>query len=143
MTGHCNVATDCIVSLEGSVDSDEVVELYRANGWSSASKPKELLSALRGSHSLATARADGRLVGLTNAISDGSLVVYFPHMLVHPDWHRRGVGRQLMNAMLERYGGFHQLMLTADGDAVKFYEAMGFSRAGRTVAMWIYSGTDH
>lgn len=48
-----------------------------------------------------------------------------------------------MNAMLERYGSFHQLMLTADGDAVQFYEAMGFSRAGRTVPMWIYSGTDH
>lgn len=136
-------AEDCIVSLDGSVDSDEVVELYLANGWSSASKPKELLSALRGSHSLATARLDGRLIGLANAISDGSLVVYFPHMLVHPDWHRSGVGRQLMNAMLERYGGFHQLMLTADGDAVKFYEAMGFCRAGRTVPMWIYGGTDH
>ncbi|MFT4190589.1 MAG: GNAT family N-acetyltransferase [Comamonas sp.] len=134
---------NCIVTLDGSVDSDEVIELYAANSWSSARKPKELLSALRGSHSLATARAGGRLVGLVNAISDGSLVVYFPHMLVHPDWHRRGVGRQLMNVMLERYGDFHQLMLTADGDAVKFYEAMGFSRAGRTVPMWIYSGTDH
>ena len=48
-----------------------------------------------------------------------------------------------MNAMLERYGSFHQLMLTADGDAVRFYEAMGFSRAGQTVPMWIYGGTDH
>jgi|SRR5690606_135665 len=134
---------NCIVSFDGSVDSDEVVDLYLANGWSSVSKPKELLSALRGSHSLATARADGRLIGLANAISDGSLVVYFPHMLVHPDWHRRGVGRQLMMRMLERYGGFHQLMLTADGNAVRFYEAMGFSRAGQTVPMWIYSGTDH
>ena len=136
-------ALNFVVSFDGAVEPDEVVELYVANGWSSASKPKELLSALRGSHSLAMARADGRLVGLANAISDGALVVYFPHMLVHPDWHRRGIGRQLMTAMLERYRGFHQLMLTADGDAVAFYEAMGFSRAGRTVPMWIYGGTDH
>lgn len=133
----------CVVSFDGAVEPAEVVELYAANGWSSASRPTELMSALRGSHSLVTARADGRLIGLANAISDGSLVVYFPHMLVHPGWHRQGVGRQLMNAMLERYGSFHQLMLTADGDAVQFYEAMGFSRAGRTVPMWIYSGTDH
>ena len=134
---------NCVVSFDGAVGRDEVVELYSANGWSSANKPMELMSALRGSHSLVTARADGQLIGLGNAISDGALVVYFPHMLVHPDWHRRGVGRQLMNAMLERYGGFHQLMLTADGDAVKFYESMGFSRAGRTVPMWIYGGADH
>ena len=70
-------AMDCVVSLDGSVDSKEVVELYAANGWSSAGKPKELLLALRDSHSLATARVNGRLIGLANAISDGSLVVYF------------------------------------------------------------------
>lgn len=133
----------CLISLNDSVDLGEVIELYAANGWSSASKPKQLLSALRGSHSFATARVDARLVGLVNAISDGSLVAYFPHMLVHPDWQRRGVGRQLMKAMLERYGHLHQLMLTADGDAVAFYEAMGFSRAGPMVPMWIYDGTDH
>jgi hypothetical protein len=48
-----------------------------------------------------------------------------------------------MEAMLNRYRSFHQLMLTADGDAVHFYEAMGFTRAGRTVPMWVYAGTDH
>lgn len=132
-----------VVSLEDAIDQDEVIELYRANGWSSADKPIELMAALRGSHSLVTARVEGRLLGLANAISDGHLVVYFPHMLVHPDSHRQGIGRSMMNALLERYRHFHQLMLTADGDAVQFYEAMGFARAGRTVPMWIYAGTDH
>lgn len=86
---------------------------------------------------------EGRLVGLANAISDGHLVVYFPRMLVHPDHHRQGIGRDLMRAMLDRYRSFHQLMLTAEGNAVSFYEAMGFTRAGRTVPMWIYDGTEH
>lgn len=101
------------------------------------------MRALHGSHALATARVDGRLVGLVNAISDGHLVAYFPHMLVLPEFQRQGIGRRLMAAMLERYRDFHQLMLTADGDAVAFYEAMGFARAGRTVPMWIYAGNDH
>lgn len=132
-----------VVSLGDSVARDEVVDLYRANAWSSADKPDELLAALRGSHSLVTARTGGRLVGVGNAISDGHLVVYFPHMLVHPDSHRMGIGRLMMRAMLEHYQHFHQLMLTADGDAVQFYESLGFARAGRTVSMWVYSGTDH
>lgn len=34
-------------------------------------------------------------------------------------------------------------MLTADGDAVKFYKALGFERAGETEPMWIYVGADH
>ena len=131
------------ISLTDAITEPEVIAIYQANGWSSAGKPKQLLSALRNSHSLVTARADGRLVGLGNAISDGHLVVYFPHLLVHPAFHRQGVGRAMMKALLQRYRNFHQLMLTADGAATGFYEAMGFERAGRTVPMWIYAGGDH
>jgi len=132
-----------VVSLHDSIATDEVIELYRANAWSAANKPGELMAALRNSHALATARIEGRLVGLANAISDGHLVVYFPHLLVHPEMQRRGIGRALMEAMLDRYRSFHQLMLIADGDALRFYEAMGFTQAGQTTPMWIYAGTDH
>jgi len=131
------------VSIDDSVEVSEVVALYAANGWSSAQKPDELLAALRNSHSLVTARVGGKLVGIANAISDGHLVVYYPHLLVHPDSHGQGIGRRMMVAMQDRYGDFHQQMLTADGDSVAFYEATGFERAGKTVPMWIYGGDDH
>lgn len=137
------MSSNAVISLSDPIAQEEVLSLYVANRWSSAEKPDLLMRALRNSHALATARVDGRLVGLVNAISDGHLVAYFPHMLVLPECQRQGVGRQLMAAMLERYRDFHQLMLTADGDAVAFYEAMGFTRAGRTISMWIYAGNDH
>ena len=137
------MSSNAVISLSDPIAQEEVLSLYVANRWSSAEKPDLLMRALRNSHALATARVDGRLVGLVNAISDGHLVTYFPHMLVLPEFQRQGVGRQLMAAMLERYRDFHQLMLTADGDAVAFYEAMGFTRAGRTISMWIYAGNDH
>lgn len=57
----------------------EVIELYRAVSWSSADKPVALYSGLLASHSLVTAWDAARLVGLGNAISDGHLVVYYPH----------------------------------------------------------------
>ena len=135
----CEVA----VSLSDGIETGEVIEIYRANGWSSAEKPVELLAALRNSHSLATARIGGRLVGLGNAISDGHLVVYYPHLLVHPDFQGRGIGKKLMEALQAKYRGFHQQMLTADGKAIEFYRKMGFERAGKTEPMWIYAGRDH
>jgi ribosomal protein S18 acetylase RimI-like enzyme len=131
------------ISLTDTLEEQEVLALYAANRWSSAQKPRELLAALRNSHGLVTARVGGRLVGVGNAITDGHLVVYFPHLLVHPDFHRQGIGRGMMRAMLDRYGGFHQLLLSADGDAVGFYEAMGFEQAARIVSMWVYRGDDH
>jgi ribosomal protein S18 acetylase RimI-like enzyme len=131
------------VSMNDPIEADEVLDLYRANHWSSAEKPRELMLALRNSHSVVTARVDGRLAGLGNAISDGVLVVYFPHLLVHPDFQRRGIGKAMMAAMFECYAGFHQQVLMADGRAVEFYRSLGFTRAGKTEPMWIYAGNDH
>lgn len=131
------------ISFDDSIKVSEVVDLYAANGWSSARKPDELVAALRNSHSLVTARLQGKLVGIANAISDGHLVVYYPHLLVHPDNHGQGIGHRIMVAMQDRYGTFHQQMLTADGDSVGFYATIGFERAGKTVPMWIYGGDDH
>jgi len=82
-------------------------------------------------------------VGLGNAISDGHLVVYYPHLLVHPDNQGQGIGRRIMSAMRQRYDSFHQQMLTADVDSTGFYERAGFERAGKTIPMWIYDGEDH
>ena len=134
---------DIEIEVNGTIEEQEVIELYRLNNWSSVEKPDQLLPALRNSHTLVTARASGLLVGIANAISDGHLVVYYPHLLVHPDFHRKGIGRKLVEAMNVIYGNFHQQMLTADGEAIEFYKAVGFVRAGKTEPMWIYAGTEH
>ncbi|MGH1543813.1 MAG: GNAT family N-acetyltransferase [Arenicella sp.] len=131
------------ITVNDVIDQTEVTELYRANEWSAAEKPQQLMAALRNSHSLITARIDGRLIGIANAISDGHLVVYYPHMLVHPEFQGHGTGRKMMEAMQGIYHGFHQQMLTADGDAIGFYKALGFERAGKTEPMWVYAGEDH
>jgi len=122
---------------------ESLVTLYHANGWSSAQKPELLRKALLASHSLITAWDEARLVGLGNAISDGYLVVYYPHLLVRPDYQGRGIGTELMRRLLARYEGFHQHMLVADGRALEFYRKCGFQRAGKTEPMWIYAGHDH
>ncbi len=131
------------IALNDQIDAEETLNLYRLNQWSSADKPEQLLQALRHSHSLVTARKEGQLIGLGNAISDGYLVVYYPHMLVHPDFQRQGIGRLMMNKLQEVYADFHQQMLTADNEARSFYESLGFERAGKTEPMWKYAGTEH
>ena len=120
-----------------------ILRLYSANEWSSASKPAELRDALLNSHSLLTAWDGDRLVGLGNAISDGHLVVYYPHLLVDPEYQRKGIGSELVRRLMANYEGFHQHVLIADGRAIDFYRKCGFTRAGKTESMWIYSGQDH
>ncbi|MFC1524131.1 GNAT family N-acetyltransferase [Thermodesulfobacteriota bacterium] len=125
------------------IPRDQLLALYRLNQWSSAEKPDLLYKALLNSHTLVSAWIDDRLVGIANAISDGHLVVYYPHMLVHPDHQGNGIGNKMMAALQNKYRSFHQQMLTADKQAVNFYRKCGFERAGETQPMWIYAGDDH
>jgi GNAT superfamily N-acetyltransferase len=136
-------SNNIVFSESRDLPLESVLTLYRAHGWSSADKPELLHKALRASHSLITAWDGPKLVGLGNAISDGHLVAYYPHLLVHPEYQGRGIGAQLMQRLMARYDGFHQHMLVADGRAVDFYRKCGFERAGKTEPMWIYAGKDH
>src|SRR5712672_971135 len=104
-----------------SLPKAEVLNLYRSVQWSAARKPVHLMRALERSHSVVSAWVNGSLVGLGNAISDGSLVVYYPHLLVSPDFQRHGIGREIMKRLMRRYRGFHQHMLVAEAEAVSFY----------------------
>ncbi len=121
----------------------ELIRLYRANAWSSAHKPVQLRTALRNADTVVSAWSDAALLGLGYAISDGALVVYYPHLLVHPDHQGRGIGSELVRRLTAKYRDFHQHVLIADGRAIEFYEKCGFTRAGRTEPMWVYAGDDH
>lgn len=125
------------------IPKDQLLEIYRRHKWSSAEKPGLLYKALTNSHTLISAWVKGRMVGVANAISDGYLVVYYPHMLVHPEFQGKGIGTKMLEAMQSIYGGYHQQILVADGKAIEFYKKCGFEKAGKTESMWIYKGDDH
>lgn len=126
-----------------SLPRGEVLKLYRSVGWSAARKPARLMLALKKSHSVITAWVDGELIGLGNAISDQGLVVYYPHLLITPDYQRQGIGREIMGRLMNRYRGFHQQILIADAKAASFYRRCGFVKAGKTISMWVFKGGEH
>jgi GNAT superfamily N-acetyltransferase len=125
------------------INLEDILALYNANQWSSANKPTQLYNGLLNSETLITAWDDTKLVGLGNAISDGHLTVYYPHLLVLPEYQGKGIGKMIVDKMQEKYKDFHMQMLTADGKAIHFYAKNGFERAGNTEPMWIYSGNEH
>ena len=132
-----------ISTLKENLVKKDVVNLYKANKWSAVHKPERLYKGLLNSHSLITAWENGQLIGLGNAISDGYLMVYFPHLLVLPEYQNKGVGKAIMNQMEEIYKGFHMQMLTADEKSIPFYKKIGFNKAGNTLPMWKYQGNEH
>ena len=117
---------------------DSILHLYEANEWSSAKKPNELYNALMNSHSLVTAWDKEKLVGLVSSITDGYLVVYYPHLLVLPKYQKQGIGLNLLKIITQKYRDFHQQILVAEAETVDFYRKCGFKKPAETQAMWIY-----
>jgi GNAT superfamily N-acetyltransferase len=109
--------------------------LYEANGWSSVKNPTTLRLALANSHAIVTAWDALALVGLGSTLSDGHLVVYYSHLLVHPDYQRTGIGSAIAQRLMAQYEGFHQHVLIAAEGAVEFYGKHGFE-SGSGTAMW-------
>ena len=55
---------------------------------------------------------------------------------IHPDWHRRGLGRALLARLVvhARKAGFHTIIAIVSADqepSVKLHEAFGFTPSGR------------
>ena len=109
---------------------EEIRRLYSAVGWTAYTEDMETLR--QGfAHSLLTLAAweNGELLGILRAVGDGCTIVHVQDILVFPEKQRQGVGKALLQAVLDRYADVRQLGLVTDNTpkTVAFYQSMGFT----------------
>ena len=119
------------------ITNEALQELFLSVEWESGKHPIELTQAIKGSHSIVAAWDGDKLVGLLNALSDGVLTVYFHYMLIHPSYQGEGIGRNMMDIMLDRYKGCETKVLISYQSAVDFYHKCGFSKEDGVTPMFI------
>jgi len=106
----------------------QVRQLYMKVRWLHWMRPRLLKSALERSDFVVSAWDGKRLVGLARVISDGCFNAYIPDVLVHPEYHRRGIGRMLLRRVIERFPHVYNLTVVAeDEEGRSFFHAVGFS----------------
>lgn len=108
----------------------ELKRLYDSVGWSAYTKDMESLRrAIQGSTWVYTCRTESRLIALVRVISDDATIMYLQDVLVDPEFHRKGIGRRLVNACLQRFHHVRQKVLLTDDapEQHRFYQAVGFS----------------
>ncbi|NLT30453.1 MAG: GNAT family N-acetyltransferase [Propionibacterium sp.] len=109
---------------------DELVRLYERVGWDAYTRdPQRLHDAVNRSLRVVCARQEGTLVGLARVVGDGLTIVYLQDILVDPEHQRAGVGRRLLQRVLEPFAEVRQQVLITDDESRQraFYEAMGFT----------------
>ena len=105
--------------------AEDLRELFLSVGWDSGNYPERLQDAMARADAVVSAWDGDKLVGLMNCLSDG-MTAYFHYLLVSPEYQRQGIGKKIVDTMLERYAGCITNVLIADKSQLGFYEACGF-----------------
>lgn len=113
------------LSYNKNFTENEILKLFKSVEWESANYPEKLFKALKNSETVITVYDESKLIGLMSAISDGGMNVYFPYLLINPEYHKKGLGKILVNEMLKKYGDFYRKILICGNDKAMFYKKCG------------------
>lgn len=110
------------------IDVETLTDLYKSVGWTAYSDHPEIMeNILPGALHYISAWSGDKLVGLIRTVGDGCYILYIQDILVHPDYHRRGIGTELINRILEQSKNIRQIILTTDNSekTKAFYKSVG------------------
>lgn len=108
---------------------DEVYEIYKENDWLSYLGDKDKLSrAFKNSLFILGAFCDDKLVGFVRCIGDSEYILYVQDLIIKPSHYRKGIGKELMNRVSQKYSDIRQFVLITDEDdnvSNAFYKSIG------------------
>lgn len=89
--------------------------------------PQRVWQMFKNASLVLTAWHEGRLVGIARVLTDGVLYSYLCDLAVEPDVQGLGIGRRLIEAVLEHCKGTELVLRDSDISA-GFYARLGFER---------------
>lgn len=117
---------DITYSSEHCPNDSELKELFSTVEWQVSRHIDRLSAAMYKYDNLITAWDGARLVGLVCSLDDGAVTAYINYLIVHPDYQRMGIGKELMRRILNEYRDFLRVELIADAGAAEFYDKLDF-----------------
>ena len=107
--------------------SQQVAELFLSVRWVVAKYPDRLYKALMNSSRVITAWDGDRLIGLIRLMDDSELVCFINYVLVHPEYHGRGIAGQLLEMVKDAYKSYLYInVMIGESKNATFYEKHGF-----------------
>jgi GNAT superfamily N-acetyltransferase len=91
-------------------------------------QPDRIATMLANADLILTARCDGKLVGVSRAITDHAFCTYLSDLAVDVAFQGKGIGRELIRRTHEAAGPLTQLVLLAAPKAQTYYPHIGMIR---------------
>ena len=108
-------------------DTREVIALFEASGIRRPTgEPERIANMFAAPCPVVAARAHGRLVGVSRALTDYVYCCYLSDIAVERAYQGRGIGRELVRLTREAVGEAVSVVLVSAPGAVGFYPKTGF-----------------
>ena len=78
-----------------------------------------------------------QLIGAGRALADGVDCSYICDVVVHPNWQSKGLGKKIIEKLLEDSKGHQKIILYAVPGKENFYEKFGFKKMKTAMAIFI------
>lgn len=140
-----------MIIYEDYISVEDYNRLRDSVGWNKI-KPERAEVGLKNSICFA-AYDDETAIGLARIITDGGYVTAIYDVIVHPDYQKQGIGKDLMNLVMEYIGntldvGENQMicLFSAKGKEA-FYKKFGFQERpneelGAGMTQWVKKGVN-
>jgi len=70
-----------------------------------------------------------KVVGFINSISDNIMSVYIPLLEVLPEYQKKGIGKELVKRVLNKFKNLYMVDLTCDIETQPFYEKLDLRKS--------------
>ena len=105
----------------------EMREVYASVGWMKHTNDR-IKQVFEASNVIALAKADGRIIGLGRAMSDGVFNAAIYDVVVHHDYQGKGIARLIMNHLLEELKDVSCVHLLSTAGNEDFYRQFGLRK---------------
>ena len=124
------------------VDWGEMKAAVQEDDFDNGRTPEQLRVSFENSYAACVAYSAGRIIGTARVLSDGVCNAYMVDVWTLSAFRRQGIGRAMINGLLEKLAGQHVYLFT--DDAVEFYHKLGFREQGiglsLVVGQWLVDG---
>jgi GNAT superfamily N-acetyltransferase len=120
--GECRLTDD-----PGRLDFEAVYAMLRATYWAADRSRETMREAIRFSVCLNLWRG-GRQIGFCRAVTDHATFAWLADVVVDPEWRGRGLGKWMVERLLEHPAVKTRTQVLATRDAHSLYERYGFVR---------------
>lgn len=138
-----------MITYENELHPETYNELRELVGWCRIAERRAEIG-LNHSYYLIAAKDGEKTVGMACVISDGGYVAYIADVVVHPDYQRQGIGREMLLRLMRflrqdlQAGERMMVCLGAAAGKEPFYKLFGFeerhnAHSGAGMSQWIES----